>query len=112
MLRLTTLLITCSLLAGCGVKRPSIRLEIVNAAADKRCGYNLKTDYDDSGNLIAGHPSKCFPNTELKDLDKSLVIDADDVSSPTHFQDALALLKGYLKNLREAYEQNCTPKAQ
>ncbi len=107
---LTTLLITSSLLAGCGLKRPAIRLEIVNADAHKRCGYNLHDDYDDNGNIIAGHAAKCFPTPDLKALDKSLVIDSDDPStSPSHYQDSLALLKGYLKNLREAYDKNCKP---
>lgn len=109
---LMTLWISCSLLQGCAtLKKPDVDIMLVNAASKKRCGYNLRNDYDDSGNLKAGVKPVCRKNESLADLNKAVLFDKDPAGNVHHFEDALAEMKAWIKNLREAYDRDCKPPA-
>lgn len=102
-MRLKALLTVSSiaLLSSCAtIKKPNVDLMIVNAPGNKRCGYNLERDYDNSGRIKPGAKQTCRPNSSVRDLNKAMVVD-----SPTGFEDGLAALKAYIRQLREEYER-------
>lgn len=94
------LLAVCSLYS-CAVQRPNVDLCIVNAPAANRKCYNMHDDYNNDGTLKAGAVAKYRDNKDVSDLSKALVID-----SPTGYEDGLAAIKTYIKQLRTHYE-NC-----
>lgn len=73
----------------------------MNAPAESRRCYNLKDDYTDDGDLKPGAQAKTRLNKTISDLNKATVID-----SPTGFEDGLAGIKTYIRQLREEYA-NC-----
>jgi hypothetical protein len=92
--------------AGCGIERPNSEVCIVNAPAKNRKCYNLKTDYNDDGTLKAGAVAKYHPNGTVEDLNKAMVVDSPfDAAhpNPKHFEDGLARLKTWIKQLRQEY---------
>lgn len=108
---LTALLIAGSL-AGCGVPRPDADLCIVNAPNLNRKCYNLKRDYDDDGSLKPGAVPTYRANATVQDLNKALLIDSPfdaEHPNPTHFEDGIARMKAWVKELREA-SQGAKPK--
>lgn len=102
MMRSLALLTACSLFACASVPRPDSDIMIVNAAGNKRCGFNLLRDYGSDGHLLPGAKMFCRPNATVQELNKATVID-----SSTGFPDGLARLKTYIKLLREEYENRC-----
>lgn len=96
-MRLTTLWVTCSLIlaAACAtIERPDSELCIVNAPLKRRKCYNLRHDYDDSGNLIPEATPSYAPVESVEDLNKHTTMDPE---SWTRF-------RAYLKKLREQYQ--------
>lgn len=108
-MRLAILWMACSLTA-CATPRPDIHFRIVNEPGKKRCGFSFKNDYTDDGRLKPDAKMTCVPTPDLKSLNKATLVEAD--GSETHFEDGLALLKAYIKNLREDYQslrERCGP---
>lgn len=98
--QLILLWMVSSLVACAGIEKPDAEVCIVNAPAFNRKCYNLKTDYDENGKLRREAVAKYKPNVHIKDLNKATVLDSE-----TGFEDGLAEVKAYIKNLREAYEK-------
>lgn len=88
-------------LSSCGVSRPDIYLCGVNAQKKYLRCFNFRDDYNDDGSLKAGAKPTLRPVPDLAALDKAFVID-----SKTGYEDALAGLKTYVKQLRDHYA-NC-----
>lgn len=86
---------------SCAAQRPNSDVCIVNAPNKNRKCYNLATQYDENGALKPGAVATYRANATIVDLNKALVID-----SPTGFEDGLAALKIYIKELRDHYA-NC-----
>lgn len=83
---------------GCASK--PIQACIINAPNQNRECFDLSSDYNDDGTLKASAIPVYKPNAMIQDLNKALIID-----SPTGFEDGLANLKAYIKDLRDAYNQ-------
>ena len=100
--RLAILLSGVFSLSGCaGIPAPNTDLCIVNGPnVDRKC-YNMATDYNSDGTLKATAVPVYRSNKTVMDLSKALVVD-----SPTGFEDGLAHLKTWLKELRNHYA-NC-----
>lgn len=102
-MKLTRLLLALlTAFSGCAIQRPNADLCVVNGA-QRRC-FNLQTDYDDDGHIIAGHNGIYRANATLGALNKATIID-----SPTGYVDGLAALKAYIAELRKEYQNNCQP---
>lgn len=86
-MRVAILLVSCSLLIGCGIERPDSELCLINLKENHKLCYNLKSDYDDLGNLRPDAKPKVKP----PDVDKNVC--ADPVS--------FANIKAYIAKLRE-----------
>ena len=95
------------LLSGCGaIERPNTDLCIINAQAHHRVCYNIRDDYTDEGKLKPDAKPKIRINLSIEDLDKALIVDSpydEENPNPTHFEDGLARLKTWIKELREGY---------
>lgn len=77
---------------GCAVPRPNTDLCVVNAAKFHRSCFNMKTDFDENGNLKPDAKAKIKPARDIMDLDRNVCVDPD----------GFARLKAYIKKLREA----------
>lgn len=88
-------------LTSCAVARPDIDLCIVNAPNGVRKCYNYQRDYNDDGSLKSSAKAFYRKNATVSDLNKAFVVD-----SPSGFEDGLASLKAYIRELRDHY-QNC-----
>lgn len=112
----TRLLILLSIISsGCGVKRPNIEACIVNSELAQRKCYNIHDDYDDDGNLLATAKPKFHPNVTVADLNKAFVIDSPyDADNPNehHFEDGLAQLKAWIRELKDECASNRRPAPQ
>lgn len=90
----------CSLLAGCAtIAKPDAYLSVVNAPGKKLTGYNLKTDFNDDGNIKPGAKPRFLPAPDIESINKYVC------SSPEDF----VKIKAYIKKLREEYERGCKP---
>ena len=70
----TTLLIICSFFPACG-DMPDTNICIVNAPNKNRKCYNLKNDYNSTGQLKAGVVPQYRSNVTIDDLDKAFCVD-------------------------------------
>lgn len=102
---LAILLAVFSLFSCASIKRPDIDVCIVNAPGKKINCYNLEKDYQDDGQLKPGAKFHTRVAASIQDLNKHLVFTSD-----TGPENAIAKLKAYIKNLREAYENECKAK--
>lgn len=99
-LRLTAPWAVFSLLAGCGgVPKPHILVCIVNAPGKVRKCFQIDKDYNDDGSLKAGAVPVYRPVATVSDLNKAFTVDSVEPSA-TGFEDALAGLKTYLKQIQ------------
>lgn len=92
------LFLAFSLLSACtSVRRPDVDLCIVNAPAQHLKCYNLLRDYTADGQLKPDAVPSYRRFGEREDLNKYLCVDPN----------GLAKLKAYIRELREAYENQC-----
>lgn len=94
-------LIALLAVSSCAVNRPNIQNCIVNAPNKNRKCYNLAADYNDDGTLKVSAKAVYKSNSKIEDLNKAFLVDSE-----TGFEDGLAGLKAYIKELRQHYE-NC-----
>lgn len=89
----------CSLaLLSCAhVQRPDADLCVVNAPGKKLTCYNIKTDFNDDGQIRPGVPAHYKPAPDLEAINKWVITDLD----------SWAKIKAYVKLLREEYERRC-----
>lgn len=104
------LLMTLSLVfsACSAIPKPAIDGCIINAPNENRKCYNFATDFNDDGSLKAGAVPKYHVNATVNDLNKAFILDSDYDDSnvpPNHYEDALAALKAYIKQLRTEYDR-------
>jgi len=70
----------------------------------------MKRDYDDDGVLKPGAKATYRPNLTIDDLSKALVVDSpfdDEHPNPTHYEDGIARLKTYIRELRDEANRKC-----
>jgi hypothetical protein len=92
---LTTLFLAFSL-SGCAtIAKPDANLCVVNAPARHLKCYNLAADYNDDGNIKASAKAKFFRAETVEDLNKGVWMSNND----------WAKVKGWIRELRKAYEQ-------
>lgn len=107
-MRLTTLWAVSSLLllAGCVGAPPVPDIDgcIVNAPARHLKCYNFARDYDLGSDgvlhLKSGAKASIRAVNSVSDLNKGFIVDTDPATHPHHYEDALAALKAYVKDLR------------
>lgn len=86
-------------LASCAsIERPNAELCIVNAPALHLKCYNLSEDYHSSGKLKNNATAKYLPAKTVEDLNKGVWMSNND----------WAQVKGWIRQLRKAYEQKET----
>lgn len=92
---LATLLIICSLYSCARIPKPNTDLCVINAPGQHLSCWNLKTDYNDNGQIKPGVKPKIKVANSLNDVNKFIVTDPD----------GFAELKAYIKLLREEYQR-------
>lgn len=106
---LTTLFVAFNLAACGAIPKPNTDLCIVNApdgTTHKRKCYNMATDYDDNGVLLATAKPVYRENARVEDLNKFLVID-----SPTGTVDGQSALSAWVQKLRQHFKDCQNPNA-
>jgi len=94
-MRFATLLTAGSLLlAACSISRPDSDLGIVDAPRSQFLYYNLKEDYDDSGQLKPGAEMKVRMLESLQSVDRYTCLDPDSAAN----------LKAYVQKVRERFK--------
>lgn len=106
-MRLIPLLVVFSLSGCAAISRPAVDVGIVNAPAKHVKAYNLKNDYDADGHIIPGHAPTFYPAEKIEDLNKWLCVSMRDDKGVAQPEQAQALLKSYIKLLREEFEKGC-----
>jgi hypothetical protein len=87
------------LLTSCAtIVRPDANLCIVNAPAEHLKCYNLKHDYNKDGTIKKSAKAKFFTAQKVEDLNKGVWMSNND----------WAKVKGWIRELRKAYEQKET----
>lgn len=104
MLRLMTSFLIFSIVGCSSVQRPDSLVWGVNAPAMWLEGYNIHTDYDDSGVLKPGAVKKFHPFTSVKELNAAIII-----LPPGHVKDdeGTAGIKRWLGEMRSWVKEHC-----
>lgn len=90
----------CSLLVlqSCAkIARPDADWCVTNVPGRKQTCYNIKNDYNDSGQLKPGAQPHYKPMPDLESINKHVIMDPD----------SFVKLKAYVKLLREEYDRGC-----
>lgn len=96
MRQMTLLTVFSLLISGCAsIERPDANLCVVNAPAQHLKCYNLKTDYDQNGQILKGAEAKFFRAETVDDLNKGVWMSNADWSK----------VKVWISRLRKAYEK-------
>ena len=83
---------------GCSsVERPNADICVINAPGLKLTCYNMRNDYDNSGNLKPGVQPHFKQTVTLYDVNKFITMSPDDFSE----------LKAYVGELKDEYERGC-----
>lgn len=108
-MRFAILFVISSFFIGCagGPARPNSYIWGVNAPAQRLEGYNIKTDFDDDGNLLPNAQAQFMSLTSIRQLNVAWVIFPGNKPGDPLKDEGQAGIKRYIGELRRYARERC-----